>query len=141
MLDTPDTGLSFDHIPSLRELIPDTGGTPGYEYAQVALANAKRAQDAGLDPPWRPVPGAQFYTITGPKGSIDLMLLRRGSPIRGLSPQSGARQCYIDKAVYSQTGLGQPEETPNAQEPPAPRQRAKGQGVKDDVRVQGGEAA
>lgn len=131
----------FDHIPSLRELMPTTGGTPGYEYAQVALANARQAQDAPLDPPWRPVPDARFYAVRGPKGTADVILLRRGTPIRGLDPQAGSRRCWVDKSILSQTGFNQEGSNAVVGEKPSPQGRRTGQGGQGDGRVQAGQPA
>ena len=99
----------FTHVPTLRELLPQTAGIPGVKYAQVCAANAKIAQDEG----WGPVHGAKLFTINGSKGSSDMLLACTGNPIPGASPHSGARVMVLDHDIYRLTGewLGElPEE-------------------------------
>ena len=92
---------SYDHVPSLRELLPQTAGIPGIEYIQVCASNAKVAQDTG----WGPVHGAKLFTITGPKGHADMLLACKGKPVQGASTQDGARRMFLDDDIYRLTGL------------------------------------
>ena len=88
-------------IPLLRELLPKQHGRPGVTYAQVYLLNQRRAEDEG----WRRIDGTAVYTIQGPKGSCDMILMGRGKPISGVGHASGKRKCYVDLAVEQITGL------------------------------------
>ena len=97
----PRRKYEYEHIPSLKELLPSTAGRPGVEYAQISTINARKAQDEG----WSPLTGGvAFYTIKGPKGSVDCMLLGKGFPIRGQAPFGGSRTCFVDGAIYEGTG-------------------------------------
>jgi hypothetical protein len=99
----------YDHIPQLWELMPNTRGLPGVEYAQCATANTRPAHDKGwektLGPGGRPL---LPYTIEGPRGSVDCELLSTGEPIRGQDATSGARMCWVDNIVYEVTGFPNP---------------------------------
>lgn len=147
--------FEFDHIPSLKELIGGQG-TPGFQYAQVCTHNLKRAQQDCLveddrTSGWKQLPGSEAYTITGPRGSADLVLMRRGSRIPGVSGDSGARHVFADPDILKLTGLN-----PNPQvlkEPTdagvsqssAPKGGAvpagKGQSGQGDARVQSGKSS
>jgi hypothetical protein len=92
---------TFDHIPILRELLPKQHGRPGLIYAQVHVANLRRAQDQG----WREIDGTAAYTIVGPKGHIDMKLMGKGKPIAGIGHASGKRRCVYDLDIEERTGL------------------------------------
>lgn len=92
---------TYDHVPTLKELLPTTGGLPGVKYIQLCTTNAKAGQDGG----WGPVENAKIFTITGPKGSSDILLACKGTPIRGASTQEGARTMSLDEDIYKLTGL------------------------------------
>lgn len=92
---------TYDHVPRLRELLPQDAGRPGVKYAQVCSSNAKSAQDDG----WGPVAGAKLFTINGPKGHCDMLLACQGNPIQGASSQEGARMMVLDHDIYRLTGL------------------------------------
>ncbi len=92
---------TYDHVPRLRELLPQDGGRPGVKYAQVCSANAKAAQDDG----WGPITDAKMFTISGPKGQCDMLLACQGKPIQGASAQEGARTMVLDHDIYRLTGL------------------------------------
>lgn len=100
------TGIVFDHIPRLRELVPN-GGWPGVIYAQVAVPNLRAANDrtelpaAGL----KHVRGTQFYSIRGPRGEISMALTHCGKPIPGAHPEGGERLFFTDASVEEATGL------------------------------------
>lgn len=107
---------TYDHIPSLKELMPTTAGIPGVEYAQVCVHNIRLAQDLG----WGRISGNQkVYTITGPTGSVDCELYCKGKPISGECPQGGRRVCSIDKEIVKLTGVrnGPPPEREPADQP------------------------
>lgn len=91
---------TYDHVPTLKELLPSNGGLPGVEYMQVCDLNGKEAQDQG----WGPVRDAKMFTIEGPKGSANIILACKGEPIAGASTQEGARMMYLDENIYGLTG-------------------------------------
>ncbi len=97
---------SYDHIPSLWDLMPNSGGQPGITYAQVCTHNAGKAQTEG----WGQILGrdgrpAKFYAIEGPKGKAEMVLLGQGKAIPGGEPPSGARECLVDNEVVRLTGF------------------------------------
>ncbi len=92
---------TFDHIPSIKELLPQFRGLPGFEYLQCCVNNLRRAQDEG----WSEVEKTVIYTVEGPKGSVDMKLLARGHRIPGQPHDSGARLCLCDTSVQPLTGL------------------------------------
>ncbi len=95
----------YTHIPSLQELLPTTGGIPGVQYLQCSLNNLRRAQDDG----WGKISGRQMvYTVEGPDGTAHCELYARGKPIPGMSSDSGARRCFLDKDIRKLTGIGKP---------------------------------
>lgn len=100
-LTSPNVAYGYDYVPKLGKLLPKTGGVPGVEYIQVCTANAKPAQDQG----WGPVHGAFLYTITGPKGSADMLLACRGTPDASRSNDSGACMMNLDDDIYRLTGI------------------------------------
>ena len=94
----------YNHVPNLKELLPNTGGIPGVQYAQVSTENLRKAQDEG----WLKISGAQkLYTIIGPSGKVDCELYAKGKPIPGQGSGSGKRICWVDGVIYSKTGLGE----------------------------------
>ena len=108
MEDRPERsgGRVFQHIPRLREILPN-GGWPGITYAQVCVHNLKNAADRS-DPPGRlreMKGGSIFYTIEGPKGSIEVALVGTGTLIPGASPDAGNRLFYTDGEIGLRTGL------------------------------------
>jgi hypothetical protein len=106
---------TYDHIPELVELLPNTGGQPGLTYAQVCTHNARKAQDNG----WKKVRGAKVYSIVTNKGIADMELLCKGEQAKGLDTKSGKRECLIDWAVQDLTGLcPNPKEAAKRNEPP-----------------------
>ena len=66
----------YDHLPSLKELMPSTGGVPGIEYLMVSTTNLRRAQDEG----WLRSSGSEqrVFTLEGPAGRVDCELYSRG---------------------------------------------------------------
>ena len=119
--------LTFDHLPDLWDLLPPDGGVPGILYAQVCAHNARHAQATGL----RPIRGAVYYSISGPKGQAAMVLMGKGSPIPGASPCAGARELFTDSEVTKLTGFPLSDhytltlrEEPNAPVNGPPKQRA-----------------
>ncbi len=92
---------TYDHVPTLRELMPTNAGLPGVHYGLVAVANQRAAQDEG----WGSVTGSRVLSIVGPKGKLDVVLACQGNPVRGLDPNAGARRLYLDDDIYNITGL------------------------------------
>lgn len=95
----------FNDIPTLKQLLPEYAGWPGFYYAQVPTHLARLAQDAG----WRRLNDDKVYTIVGPDGRADMQLLVQGSVVPGQSPHCGERLCKIDKSVAVLTGHTIPE--------------------------------
>lgn len=113
--------LTWHHIPSLRELLPKTGGIPGVTYLQCAVTNLRRAQDEGWG---KMVGGSLVYTIVGPEGEVDCELYCKGQPITGQPSSSGARRCEVDLMIEEATGLQiQPRLKAREEEPPKPSKR------------------
>ena len=92
---------TYDHIPQLRELL-EGGGLPGVTYLQVTVGNMKQAQLEGWNPIHR---WSMAYTIVGPSGRVDCMLLAQGKPIPAMSAGSGRRICKLDPEIMKTTGL------------------------------------
>jgi hypothetical protein len=93
---TENKAYTYNEIPKLHQLLPETGGLPGVTYAIVALENARKAQDQG----WSRLTGNQkIFTVVGPNGAVDCELYGKGAPIRGLDASGGRRTCVVDKAV------------------------------------------
>jgi hypothetical protein len=108
----------FPHVPSLRELLPQFRGLPGFEYLQCCVQNLRRAQDEG----WTEVERTVIYTIEGEKGRVDLKLLARGKRIPGQPHDSGARLCICDKTVEEVTGVYINPHLHETQEDPGPEE-------------------
>lgn len=97
-------GRVFDHIPHLRELLPN-GGWPGVTYAQCCVHNVARARDRSERPAnLRSIRGTEYFTIQGPRGSASMALVGCGTPIPGASPDAGDRLCFTDGEVEALTG-------------------------------------
>ena len=91
----------FDRVPTLEELLPQTGGRPGVTYAMVATSNLRKAQEQG----WERLAGnTPIWTVEGPKGTVDFELWGRGKPIPGQDPNSSRCLCYVDKSIREDTG-------------------------------------
>lgn len=93
--------LTFEFVPTLRQLMPSTGGLPGVKYGLLAVHNQKTAQNEG----WGATTTSKIFTIKGPKGQVDVVLACKGDPVRGMSPAGGARVFLIDQDIYDVTGL------------------------------------
>lgn len=127
----PEDLLEFSYVPELRDLLPKNRGLPGVIYAQVCVHHAKAAQDLG----WRMVHGTGYYSIVGPRGRADMVLMCSGKPIRGAAPQAGARRLLADEDILKLTGLNpnpsqvqEKREQPKEEPPPTRTQPAKTQG-------------
>ena len=132
----PDT---FDHIPTLPELLNGAWGIAGLTYAQVCVHNSTRAQ---RESDFKAVPRRPFYDIEGPKGTATMVLMYRGQPLTGAA---GSRsECLADPDILTLTGHNPnpkilTEEKPGAEVKIPPT--VGSQGRKDDARVQGGKPA
>ncbi len=121
---TPPEQFTFNHIPLLRELLPQLHGVPGFYYLQCAVANRRRAEAEG----WQEVANTVTYTITGPSGQIDATLYCFGERVHGSDYKSGKRDCLVDKAIFAATGhtnedpkfqehsAAEPEELPESEQ-------------------------
>jgi len=103
---------AFEHLPDLWDLLPASergagGGWPGVVYAIVCTHNAKRARDSGL----RPIRGAEFFSIHGPRGEAAVLLMGHGEPIPGASADAGARELLYDGEIGTLTGHTPHEDT------------------------------
>ena len=105
---------TYDHVPTLRELMPTNGGLPGVQYGLVCVHNQRHAQDAG----WQGVEKAKVFTIASDQGSVDMILACQGTPVRGMSPDMGARKMFVDEDVYRLTGLWPSADTPKLEDAP-----------------------
>jgi hypothetical protein len=82
-------------------LLPQRGGWPGLVYLQCPLSVLRDAESSG----WMRLHGAETYTIEGPAGTIDMVLLAQGRILPGVAPESGRQSCVIHRTVFEQTGL------------------------------------
>lgn len=151
------TAFHFTRIPKLHELLDGSvgpkGGWPGCIYAQVCVHNLANARNRAEEPAnLRPVRGSQYFSITGPRGTVNMALVATGDPIRGAAPEAGARLFFTDGEVEKLTGLPvgkfpiwlrpQPEEAPSGQEIHVTQSGDRsGEGSQGDARVQGGNPA
>ena len=110
-------------------LLPIYGGRPGYTYLQCPVAQQKHAQTDSKWK-WRPIHNTNVYTIRGPKGQIDCVLLCSGASIPGADEQSNKRVLLLDGDICAVTGLdiqtGFPLSTKKGKEPksaPKPKQQ------------------
>ena len=94
----------FDHLPKLHELLPN-GGWPGIVYAAVCIHNMANAAERTERPAYlRPIRGADYFYIVGPKGRSQMALVGCGERIPGAAPESGARLFFVDGEVARMTG-------------------------------------
>ncbi len=116
----------YNHVPSLWEALPATGGQPGVKYLHCNVTNLVRARNED----WGRTYGADgqvtsTYEIVGPKGTVACELLSKGNPIPGQSPHSGKRECEVDMSIYHLSGLKDGGTTASS-EPKEPTKRATG---------------
>ena len=99
----PDTPAEpyHDHIPALRELMPRTGGLPGVVYAQILSSNLGKSDREH----WKQVDNQRPYTITGPRGSAECLLVCHGKPDLSINPDSTFPHCAVDEGIVTLTGL------------------------------------
>ena len=118
---TPPEQFTYDHIPRLRELLPQLHGVPGFYYLQCAVINKRRAESEG----WQEVANTVTYTIRGPSGTIDVSLYCFGSKVGGSDYKSSKRDCLVDLSIQDATGhtisgptqqFDDPEATPPVEE-------------------------
>lgn len=113
-------------IPRLKHLLQQRRGIPGIHYYQVCTHNLRLAQDRGL----REVDNTLVYTITGPKGSVDVKLYCFGKPIPGQSHLSGRRRLFCDPDIEARTGLSiQPLAKEPMNDAAAEKSRPQGRGA------------
>lgn len=96
----PPEQFTYDHIPRLRELLPQLHGVPGFYYLQCAVANRRRAEVEG----WQEVANTVTYTIRGPDGQIDATLYCFGERVSGADYRSSKRDCLVDELIFQTTG-------------------------------------
>jgi hypothetical protein len=94
-------GFVYDHIPQLKELLPQFRGWPGIYYLQVEVNGQSAAEAEG----WKEVANSITYKIVGPKGSCDARLYCYGNKVPGVSHQSNKRVCEVDLNIMEITGL------------------------------------
>ena len=99
---TPAKVTTYQYVPTLKDLLR-TAGVSGVGYLQACLHNLRLVlADRAAD--WAQAGGVGVYTIKGPKGEAEVMLLCVGSPIKGQDPHSGARICWYDEDIGKATG-------------------------------------
>ena len=93
----------FDHYPTLTELGFTNGGVPGIEYAFLTSEDRRKAQADGFGA----VLGGTgtFFTVTGPKGEVDLEVWGRGRPIHGLDTNQIQPAIFVSNKAEQATGL------------------------------------
>ena len=104
---------TFNHIPSLNQILR-AGGFPGYVYYYISTVNQGTAFQRGLKPTDKNEP----FRISGPKGSVDAILMVDGQHIQGASPDASKQDVLVDNAIYVESGLLTPDEV-KAKVPPA----------------------
>lgn len=78
------------------------GGWPGVRYMYTAVHRQKQMIQNG----WWLVPNAgKVYTVSGPAGTMDCVVMGLGEPIRGADPSNGTREWYIDPELEDGTGV------------------------------------
>ena len=97
---TPPEQFTYDHVPLLRELLPQLRGVPGFYYLQCSVLNKRRAEAEG----WQEVANTVTYSIAGPNGQIDATLYCFGERISGSDYSSGKRDCLVDLDIFEATG-------------------------------------
>lgn len=99
----PEEGVWFDHIPFLEDIL-EGAGWPGLAYTLSTQGSQMIYRKQG----WEPVMinGQDVsFEIKGPMGTASVVLLRRGDPIIGQGPTSGARAIAIENYIARDTGL------------------------------------
>jgi hypothetical protein len=121
----PQRPYDFDVVPLIRKrqdddppdfvsLMPNTGGLSGCTYFQCPTALQRDAEMADWveqwdgQKGWRCVVNMPSYTIRGPLGSIDMVLMVAGTPIRSDAPGTTEQVCLIHDLVYETTGIPDP---------------------------------
>ena len=101
-----------------RGVLLYSGGRPGYLYAQIPLDREKQYTDLGWD---RVVGGdgnpLPTYTIRGPAGAVDCVLLAVGQPIPGLTNSSMLADCLVHDDIPLRTGIANGPEPADEQLP------------------------
>jgi len=109
--DPTDDRYYYMRYPRLNELLYREG-REGVSYCLVAGYNIKKFENdfiinaKGEKIYWSLVEGTRTYTIEGPNGVVDsVVLMGRGAPIPGSDDYNGVRPYYVDADVEEQTGL------------------------------------
>jgi hypothetical protein len=89
----------FRHNPDIRDLL-GTRYHLGVTYLKVCTHNQGAARRKG----WRPIRGADFYTIVGTKGQADMAFMGKGKPIPGSNPEQGVPKMFEDAEITRLTG-------------------------------------
>ncbi len=92
--------LTFDGYPHLNDLLSGSG-VVGFDYYHVAVQNIRKAQNAGLSL----VGGLPAYSVIGPKGTADVVLMCEGERISGANPLASVCNLSADEAIEEATGL------------------------------------
>jgi hypothetical protein len=92
--------FTYDHLPVLRELLPQFRGIPGYDYLMVEINNCERAEAEG----WLEVANSITFGIEGPKGRCSVRLYCWGERVPGLDYKSSKRNLGVDKKILEVTG-------------------------------------
>lgn len=104
-----------DTFPSL---LPFQGGRPGFEYYQCPHG---KEQKAARREGWSQVKDTEIFTIEGPLGTLDLVLLARGEPI-GHDTSNNKRVMFLDPRIEEVTGLDSVTGLPKTEPTPSPKE-------------------
>lgn len=90
----------IDELPTL-EAIHYCAGRPGCEYVLCETERLFEAQQMG----WRTINKAPSFLLRGPGGECSFMLLERGIPAEGISPQASRQPLEVSTSLLVKTGL------------------------------------
>lgn len=82
-------------------LLPIYGGQPGLEYLQCPVEQQRYWQGEG----WKTVRNTNVYTIRGPSGQLDCVLLVKGERLQTSDHQANKRVLFLDPDISRVTGL------------------------------------
>ena len=104
----PGPTVGFDHLPTLEDLLPGPRWWLGVTYAEICTHNQLKARNLHGLSVLRG--GSAAYTINGPRGTAEVILMGVGIPIPGASPHQGRPELYHDAEIARLTGLTIPDE-------------------------------